>query len=132
MNWLGIALDATVIGTGGLLACLCGVAVVEQVFRLIDSDRGESPTLVAAGQQLRGGAWIGALERIAVYTCLVAAFPTGLAMVIAMKGLARYPELKVSSAGAAERFIIGTFVSILFAAACAGVALWTRSLTGWA
>jgi hypothetical protein len=41
-----------------------------------------------------------------------------------VKSFARYPEIKASSTGAAERFIVGTFVSVLFACACAGVAAW--------
>ena len=40
------------------------------------------------------------------------------------KSFARYPEIKASSTGAAERFIIGTFVSVLFASACALAAAW--------
>ena len=42
--------------------------------------------------------------------------------------LARYPELKATNSGAAERFIIGTFASVLFAAACAGLARWLTGL----
>ena len=45
-----------------------------------------------------------------------------------LRGFARYPELKASSTGAAERFIIGTFVSVLFACASAGLALWLIQL----
>jgi len=68
---------------------------------------------------LRGGAWIGTLERIAVTATLIAGWPEGLAVVLAVKGLARYPELRSPGAGASERFIIGTFTSVLWAAACA-------------
>ena len=128
MTWLELASDAAVFGLCGLIATLCGVVFVERVFRLIDARGPQAPALIAAGGRLRGGAWIGALERVAVYACLVSGFPAGIAMVIAMKGLARYPELKVSSTGAAERFIIGTFLSILFAAAWAGIAVWVRGL----
>lgn len=70
---------------------------------------------------LRGGAWIGLLERLAVVSTLLAAWPEGLAVVLAVKGLARYSELKRPN-GAAERFIIGTFCSVLWASACAGIA----------
>ena len=39
---------------------------------------------------------------------------------LALKGLGRYPELRNAGTGAvAERFIIGTFTSVLWAAACA-------------
>lgn len=76
---------------------------------------------------LRGGAWIGLLERLAVVSTLLMGWPEGLAVVLAVKGLARYWELKQPN-GAAERFIIGTFASVLWASACAGVA--TLGLTG--
>ena len=70
---------------------------------------------------MRGGAWIGAMERAAIFVTLVAGWPEGLAVVLAMKGLGRYPELK--HPGAAERFIIGSFTSVLWAIGWAGV-LW--------
>lgn len=72
---------------------------------------------------LRGGAWIGVLERLAVTVALIAGWPEGLAVVLAVKGLARYPELRAPGAGASERFIIGTFTSVLWATACAVVVL---------
>lgn len=71
---------------------------------------------------LRGGAWIGVLERLATVATLLAAWPEGLAVVLAVKGLARYSELRRPN-GAAERFIIGTFCSVLWASACAGIAM---------
>jgi len=75
---------------------------------------------------LRGGAWIGALERLAVTTALIAGWPEGIAVVLAVKGLARYPELRAPGAGASERFIIGTLTSVLWAAACAVLVLLLR------
>lgn len=71
---------------------------------------------------LRGGAWIGVLERLAAVATLLTAWPEGLAVVLAVKGLARYSELRRPN-GAAERFIIGTFCSVLWASACAGIAM---------
>lgn len=69
---------------------------------------------------LRGGAWIGVLERTAITATLLAGWPEGLAVVLAVKGLGRYSELGQS--GAAERFILGTFASVLYAAAVTGIA----------
>lgn len=77
----------------------------------------------AAGEKLRGGKVIGWLERIAAFSCIIAGFPMGIAAIVAVKGLARYPDLKGSD-GTAERFILGTFASILVAAAGAGLAYW--------
>ncbi|HEX6233172.1 MAG TPA: hypothetical protein VFZ63_08600 [Jiangellaceae bacterium] len=74
--------------------------------------------------ELRGGLWIGALERAAIAASLLAGQPGGIAVVVAIKGLGRYAELKAP--GAAERFIIGTFASFLWAAAAMGIALLIR------
>jgi hypothetical protein len=71
------------------------------------------------GEVLRGGAWIGSLERLGIFASLVAGWPGGVALVLAVKGVGRYQEL--GQTGAAERFIIGTFASVLWASACAGV-----------
>lgn len=75
---------------------------------------------------LRGGAWIGVLERAAVAGTLLADWPEGLAVVLAVKGLGRYNELRETPA-ASERFILGTLASSLWAAACVGVAVLARS-----
>jgi len=83
---------------------------------------------VAGGPQdpaiLRGGAWIGALERAAIAGTLLAGWPEGLAVVLAVKGLGRYAELRAPAA--AERFIVGTLASGLWAVACVGVVLLAR------
>jgi hypothetical protein len=77
-------------------------------------------SLRAAGTVLRGGAWIGILERLAIFATLAARWPEGIAVVLAVKGLGRYPELRAAHRpGLAERFIIGTLVSVLWAALCA-------------
>lgn len=94
--------------------------------------RAADPT--AAGVQggpgdpevLRGGAWIGVLERAAVGGTLLADWPEGLAVVLAVKGLGRYNELRTTPA-ASERFILGTLASALWAAACVGVAVLART-----
>lgn len=121
-------------GTATLLAVLAGAAAVvgggpltTRVFAAVDAQTpspGPGPDPIeAAGAVLRGGAWIGVLERGAVFASLAAGLPEGVAVVLALKGLGRYPELRnpEDSPGAAERFIIGTFTSVLWAAACAGV-----------
>lgn len=123
----------------GVVATLLGGPIVEAVFRRVDRARTDEasesaahpaepgPSLQQAGEVLRGGEWIGRLERIAVYVSLILAWPSGIAVVLAVKGLARYPELASTSKGSAERFIIGTFVSVLVAAALAGLAHWLRA-----
>lgn len=75
-------------------------------------------------QVLRGGTWIGILERLAITGAILAAYPAAIAVVIAVKGLGRFPELSAAG-GVSERFIIGTLTSGLWAAgvglAAAGV-----------
>ena len=122
---LGIViLGVIAIAGGGLLTTL--------VFRQVDrgdhvASTDEADSVEAARQILRGGAWIGALERTAIYASIVAGWPEGIAVVLAVKSLARYPELQAGKkTAAAERFIIGTFVSTLFACACAGLAVGFR------
>ena len=66
----------------------------------------------------RGGLWIGALERGAVVGSFLTGIPEGVALVLVVKGFGRYPELQHPPA--AERFIIGSLASVLWAAGCAG------------
>lgn len=128
-----VLVEALAVVLFGALAVAAGGAVTTAVFRQVDrrddATRGDdSESVEAASEILRGGAWIGVLERAAVYTSIVAGWPEGIAIVLAVKSLARYPELQAGAASAAaERFIIGTFVSTLFAVGCAGLTLWARA-----
>ena len=113
-------LHAIVVVVGLIAAAVGGGLITTGVFDLVD-DRPDVPdrSLRAAGLVLRGGAWVGVLERLAVYATLAARWPAGVAVVLAVKGLGRYPELRSDdNTGLAERFIIGTMVSLLWAALC--------------
>lgn len=68
---------------------------------------------------LRGGLAIGLLERLAVAATIVAGFPAALAVIVAVKGVGRFTEL--DAAEARERFIIGSFVSLIWACASAAI-----------
>jgi hypothetical protein len=129
---------------GVAAATTAGSDVVRATFRVI---RGEylaprrPPTLArdiedmdieddidvdAPGTVLRGGAWVGYLERAAISATLLAGWPEGIALVLAVKGVGRYPELRGPESvqsHAPETFIIGTLASVLWAAGCAGVAV---------
>jgi hypothetical protein len=119
----GLLQGATVAAV--LAAVLGGGPVATAVLRAADP----AAVGVAGGPQdpsiLRGGAWIGALERAAVAATLLAGSAEALAVVIAIKGLGRFAELRAPAA--AERFIVGTLASGLWAAACVGVAVLLRS-----
>jgi len=80
----------------------------------------DGPDGEGARAALRGGTWIGVLERLAVTGCVLLGEPGAIALVIAVKGLGRYPELR-ENPRASERFVIGTLASLICAAA-AGIA----------
>ena len=107
-----------------LAAVLGGGPVATAVLRAADPAAGG----ISGGPQdpdiLRGGTGIGFLERAAVAATLLAGSGEGLVVVLAVKGLGRYAELRAPAA--AERFIIGTLASALWAAACVGVAILLR------
>jgi hypothetical protein len=107
-----------------LAAVLAGGPVATAVLSAADP----AAVGVAGGPQdpsiLRGGAWIGVLERAAVAAALLTGSAEGLAVVLAVKGLGRFAELRAPAA--AKRFIVGTLASGLWAAACVGVAVLLR------
>lgn len=110
---------------GAVLAAVAGGGpVATAVLRAADP----AAVGVTGGPQdpaiLRGGAWIGLLERAAVAATLLAGSTEGLVVVLAVKGLGRYAELRTPAT--AERFILGTLASALWAAACVGVAVLLR------
>ncbi|MFD1813805.1 hypothetical protein [Rhodococcus gannanensis] len=113
----GFALGATLV-IAVAAAATGGAPLVLAAFR-IARRRSESGARPDEGP-LRGGRTIGVLERVAVAVAILAGWPEGLAIVLAVKGLARYPELREPHAS--EQFIIGTFTSVLWAVAVTGVA----------
>lgn len=118
--WLSalVAVGALVVSIGGgwwLVPLLLRAAA-----RSADAGPVSTPAAVGAetdpSRALRGGTWIGALERAAVTGCLLAGYPAGIAFVIAVKGLGRYPELRAHP-DSSERFVIGTLGSMAWATA---------------
>lgn len=78
----------------------------------------------SAARTLRGGLTIGLLERAAVTLAITAGQPDAVAVVVAVKGLGRFAELKENPA-ASERFVIGSLASLLWASAVGAL---TRAL----
>lgn len=113
-SWLAV-------GTAAFAALVSGGALTSAVLRLADAS-SRAGTARVQPTVLRGGAWIGALERLALLGTLLSGWPEGLAAIVAVKAFARYPELQAGQGtGAIERFIIGTFTSLGWAALCAGI-----------
>jgi hypothetical protein len=114
-RWLvtGVALAA---------ATLAGGTVTKALLALADKST-RVPLSRVTKTVLPGGAWIGALERLTLVAVLLLGWRDGVAVIVAVKGLARFPELRTGQGtGAAERFIIGTFTSLGWAGVCAGIA----------
>lgn len=108
-----------------VVAAVGGGPVTEAVFGLAARKprrgKGSRPEKDVEKSLLRGGMWIGILERVAIASTLWATWPEGLAVVLAVKGLGRFAELKQHAA--AEQFILGTFSSVLWACAAYGTGL---------
>ena len=101
------------------------LALARTTFGDDEGEHGGIVDRVSGLELLRGGRAIGLLERLAVAGSIIAGFPEGLAVVIAIKGVGRFSELE--TAAVRERFIVGTLASWIWAAAAAYVVLLTRS-----
>ena len=113
------ARTALAVSLAGALAVVGGGPVTALLLRLVDRERIDPPDPPEGA-----GLWIGLLERSVVFVSLVAAFPEGIAIALAVKSIGLYPRLRAPGAG--ERFVIGTFASVLWATACAGVIMLSR------
>lgn len=110
---------------GATLAVIGGGPAATSSLRL--ATRGSVPNGEHGGilveseprEVLRGGLAIGLLERLAVAGTIIAGFPAALAIIVAVKGVGRFTEL--DAAEARERFIIGSFVSLIWAGASAAI-----------
>jgi hypothetical protein len=121
---------AALVTVGALVVAVAGGSpVTRRLLDRVDFDQaeGEHGGLLAddGRELLRGGEVIGLLERFAVAGAIVAGFPEALAVVIAIKGVGRFTELETGAVR--ERFIVGTLVSWVWAAAAAGVVLLVRA-----
>ena len=69
-----------------------------------------------SGDSMRGGRWIGPLERILILLLASVEAPAAIAAIVAAKGVIRFPEISQDKAGQkAEEFLIGSFASWILA-----------------
>ncbi|OKL54795.1 hypothetical protein BSZ39_02110 [Bowdeniella nasicola] len=111
-NWAAFLLIS--IGLGWLITV--GVLRIAQVTKSVAPPE-PIPKLERKPQPpevMRGGTLIGILERFLITSAIMSGFFSLIPVVLAIKGLGRYPELK-SAPGASERFIIGTLTSVAVA-----------------
>ena len=121
-----------------ILSVFLGWLTVEVVFKMarvapaieIRPTSGGHEATVLQQQQvhvLRGGTWIGVLERLSITGAILAGAPTLIAAVVAIKGLGRWSELQAHPT-LTERFIIGTLASYFAAAVCGYLGVWVLSI----
>ncbi|TQS24517.1 hypothetical protein [Microbispora sp. KK1-11] len=120
------ALDnkAALIISGALFSTFIGGEFVTHLLRPFTEALGsESDSNIKA---LKGaGALIGWLERSLIFGFVIAGKPEGAALVVAVKALARFPELKEDKKGFIEYFLIGTMSSL---AVAVGIGWWVRTI----
>ena len=120
---------SAVVGIVVLLAVPANRVVADILAVARQSSRG-SGEVVAAGYRpsperekldesrssMRGGRWIGPLERILVLLFASVEAPAAIAAIVAAKGVIRFPEISKDEAGQkAEEFLIGSFASWILA-----------------
>ncbi|MGO4692218.1 hypothetical protein [Glaciibacter sp. 2TAF33] len=130
-----LALALAVVGGGPMAVLVLKLATKNTVAPgthggIMVENEGGIPVTGGAGREgllpepgvhevLRGGLAIGMLERFALAGAILAGFPEAIAVIVAIKGVGRFTELAASEAR--ERFIIGTFASLIWASACAAL-----------
>jgi hypothetical protein len=137
-----LALALAVVGGGPMSVLVLKLATKNTVAPgthggiMVENEGGIPVTGAAAGSEgllaepgvhevLRGGLAIGMLERLALAGAVLAGFPEAIAVIVAIKGVGRFTELAASESR--ERFIIGTFASLIWASACAALVQFATS-----
>jgi hypothetical protein len=95
---------------GYLIATLGGAAIVERILQWLK----ETPSATTGSTQEdapAGGKIIGMLERALIYGGMLVGHPEVVALVIAIKSVARFPEFKAPRF--AEYFLVGNFLSLI-------------------
>jgi len=126
---LAVALCVVVCQPLGSRAAKMSAAVGIVIFLAVPANRIVSDILAVARQSprvderpsssetpMRGGRWIGPLERILILLLASVEAPAAVAAVVAAKGVIRFPEISKDDAGQkAEEFLVGSFASWVLA-----------------
>ena len=121
---------SAVVGVVVLLTVPANRVVADILAVARQSSRGSGEVVAAAGRRpspesgkqdepgssMRGGRWIGPLERILILLLASVEAPAAIAAIVAAKGVIRFPEISQDKAGQkAEEFLIGSFASWILA-----------------
>lgn len=112
VHWLVTILILVVVAVSGWPVTL---AVLELSSRIDGKKKSKTSRATKSPEtQLRGGLWIGFVERFGTAAAIMSGQPALIAVIVAVKGLGRFKEL--STPEASERFVLGTLVSLTWAA----------------
>ena len=120
---------SAVVGVVVLLAVPANRVVADILAVARQSSRGSGEVVAAGrrpslengkqdepGSSMRGGRWIGPLERILILLLASVEAPAAIAAIVAAKGVIRFPEISQDKAGQkAEEFLVGSFASWILA-----------------
>ncbi len=129
-----IWLCAAIFLGGSIVEIALRAATKISKFENSDPAHSSSSRVIEIGGLLHGGQMIGWIERVVVFFTIVIHQPAGIALVVAVKSVARFPEFRPSGSGdvddrlvqgKVEAFIIGTLLSIFVAGLSARIALFT-------
>src|SRR5690625_628811 len=121
---IGIGIAALALAAGGGYPLT--VAVLHLAARGDRSSGAEQSPATAPPAQaepdpstaLRGGTWIGILERLAITGAILVGYPAAIAVVIAVKGLGRFPELTATGGDRKSTRLNSSHVAISYAVFC--------------
>jgi hypothetical protein len=104
----GVPIERAALGLGVVLFLATAANVV--VRRALQAT---GPTVLAQGADLKGGRVLGPLERWFVLGCALSGNLGAIAIVVAAKGILRFPEISRDSSDGlrAEYVLVGSFVS---------------------
>lgn len=114
-------LTAITVALAILVSAGGGYLVVIGLFRLIAKEPQRSNSGTSADNVLRGGTWIGILERAATTAAIIAGQPMLIGVIVAIKGFGRFDQLRDNPA-ASEKFTVGTLASLVWAGAVGAAA----------
>lgn len=106
--------DILLVTSGFLFAVVVGSGLVEAVIKRVRGLPSSSAEAEKRAGAPAGGQIIGMLERALVFGAVLVGHPEAVALVVAVKSVARFPEFDRDRAFA-EYFLIGTILSLLFA-----------------
>lgn len=120
----GVEVGELLAVAGGLLAqCSTGNLLVRLVLNLTGTENPVDAAGASVGTALKGGRLLGPMERVVILGLGLAGQVTAASLVIAAKGLIRWPEIQSfrrsgsgpSITDVTEYFLVGSFVSWLVA-----------------